>query len=266
MKRYHLFEFEDQDWFPDVLRRNMLEYLRFAITLTRVYDPVVPLLQRILPAGQPVEILDLCSGGGGGIAGIQEKLSQSLQRPVRVTVSDKFPNLEAFAWLSRQSQGAIDFAAEPIDATAVPPSFGGVRTVFSAFHHFQPGPARAILADAARQRVPIGIFEGAGKHYWEMAAAILLFPFIFFVVTPFIRPFRFSRLFFTYLVPLIPLCTIWDGCVSILRLYTPDHLRRLTAGIPAQDYTWETGKLKPKRGSEVIYLIGYPTPNNKPPL
>src|SRR5687767_12348119 len=121
MKRYHLFEFEDQDWFPDILRRNMLDYLRFAITLTRVYDPVVPLLQRLLPAGQPAAILDLCSGAGGGIAGIQKELSQSMQQPVKVTVSDKFPNLPAFEWLAQQSQGAIDYVTEPIDATAVPP-------------------------------------------------------------------------------------------------------------------------------------------------
>ena len=258
MKRYHLFEFEDQDWFPDILRRNMLDYLRFAISLTRVYDPVVPLLQRVLPSGQPVEILDLCSGGGGGIIGIQQNLTQALQQPVRITLSDKFPNLPAFAWVASQSQGAIDYESRPVDAMAVPPSFTCTRTIFSAFHHFKPHQARAILADAARKGVPIGIFEGAGKHYWEIAAAILLFPFIFLVVTPFIRPFRFSRLFFTYLVPLIPLCTIWDGCVSILRLYSPDHLKALTAGIPARDYVWETGKITSRPGNTVIYLIGHP--------
>ena len=257
MKRYHLFEFEDQDWFPDVLRRNMLDYLRFAITLTRVYDPVVPLLQRILPAGQPVEILDLCSGGGGGIIGIQKSLAAALHQPVHITLSDKFPNLPAFAWVASQTRGAIGYEVSPVDATQVPARLRGPRTVFSAFHHFKPEQARAILADAARNQVPIGIFEGAGKSYWEIAAAICLFPLIFFVVTPFIRPFRWSRLFFTYLVPLIPLCTIWDGCVSILRLYTPQHLLQLTEGLPAGYYKWESGKIK-HRGGTVTYLIGYP--------
>jgi hypothetical protein len=257
MKRYHLFEFEDQDWFPDLLRRNMLDYLRFAITLTRVYHPVVSLLQRIIPATGPAEILDLCSGGGGGIIGVQQDLAAARQQPVRITLSDKFPNLPAFAWIANQSRGAIGYESQPIDATDVPARFTGTRTVFSAFHHFKPEQARAILADAARKRVPIGIFEGAGKSYWEIAAAILLFPPVFLVVTPFIRPFRFSRLFFTYLVPLIPLCTIWDGCVSILRLYPPAQLRKLTAGIPSDHYTWEAGKIKHKTG-KVIYLIGYP--------
>lgn len=257
MKRYHLFEFEDQDWFPDLLRRNMLEYLRFAITLTRVYDPVVPLLQRILPAGRPVEILDLCSGAGGGIIGIRESLQAALQQPVRITLSDKFPNVPAFEWVAAQTQGAIGYEPGPIDATDVPARFTATRTIFSAFHHFRPDQARAILADAARKRVAIGIFEGAGKSYWEIAAAIFLFPPVFMLVTPFIRPFRLSRLLFTYLLPLIPLCTIWDGCVSILRMYTPEHLRQLTAGIPASNYRWEAGRIKHKTGT-VMYLIGYP--------
>jgi hypothetical protein len=257
MKRFHLFEFEDQPWFPDLLRRNMLDYLRFAITLTRVYEPVVPLLQRLLPAGRPAEILDLCSGAGGGIIGLQRSLAATCPQGLRITLSDKFPNLPAFAWIAAQTRGAIGYEAGPIDATDVPARFTGTRTVFSAFHHFRPAQAQAILADAARKRVPIGIFEGASKSYWEIAAALLLFPPVFFLVTPFIRPFRLSRLLFTYLVPLIPLCTIWDGCVSILRLYTPAQLRQLTAGIPSPDYTWEAGKIKHKTGT-VIYLIGYP--------
>ncbi|MGV3642089.1 MAG: class I SAM-dependent methyltransferase [Adhaeribacter sp.] len=257
MKRYHLFELEDQAWFPDVLRRNMLDYLRFAITLTKVYEPVVPLLQRILPPGQPVEILDLCSGGGGGIIGIQKSLAAALQQPVHITLTDKFPNLAAFEWVSAQTRGAIGYETSPVDATRVPPHLRGMRTIFSAFHHFKPGQAREILADAARNQVPIGIFEGAGKSYWEIAAAIFLFPFIFLVVTPFIRPFRWSRIFFTYLLPLIPLCTIWDGCVSILRLYTPQHLLQLTEGLGGSAYRWESGRIKRRNGT-VLYLIGYP--------
>jgi len=259
MKRYHLFEFEDQNWFPDVLRKNMMDFLRFAISLTQIYDPVIPLLGQILPKDQPPHLLDLGSGGGGGITGVQQKLSAALGQKVQITLSDKFPNIAAFALLKAQTKGAIDYIAEPVDATDVPAHLKNCRTIFSAFHHFPPAQARAILADAAQKGVPIGVFEGASKSYWEIGVALFLFPFIFLVATPFIRPWRFSRLFFTYLVPLIPLFTMWDGSVSILRLYTPEHLLQLTKDINVPNYTWQAGRVKHKTGAKVIYLIGYPS-------
>ena len=259
MKRYHLFEFEDQTWFPDVLRKNMMDFLRFAISLTQIYDPIIPLLQQILPKGQPPHLLDLGSGGGGGITGVQQKLSAALGQKVQITLSDKFPNIPAFALVKAQTKGAIDYIAEPVDATDVPAHLKSCRTIFSAFHHFPPAQARAILADAAQKGVPIGVFEGASKSFWEIGVALFFFPFIFLVATPFIRPWRFSRFFFTYLVPLIPLFTMWDGSVSILRLYTPEHLLQLTKDINVPNYTWQAGRVKHKTGAKVIYLIGYPT-------
>jgi len=258
MKRFHLFEFEDQWWFPDVLRKNMMDFLRFAISLTRIYDPIIPLLKQILPKNQPPHILDLGSGGGGGIRGVQQKLSAELGQQVQITLSDKFPNISAFELVKQQTNNAIDYIAEPVDATNVPAHIKSCRTIFSAFHHFPPAQAQAILADAAKKGVPIGVFDGASKSYWEIGVAVFLFPFIFLVATPFIRPWRFSRFFFTYLVPLIPLCTMWDGSVSILRLYTPEHFRQLTKDIKAPNYTWQTGRVKHFSGAKVIYLIGYP--------
>ena len=85
-----------------------------------------------------------------------------------------------------------------------------------------------------------------------------VFPVLIFLVTPFIRPFRFSRLFFTYLVPLIPLGIIWDGTVSLLRIYTPELLQRMVQDIDSPNYIWRTGKDGTRPGKHVIYLIGYP--------
>lgn len=257
-KRYHLFEFEDLPWFPDFLRQNMMDFLRFAISKLRVYEPIVPLLQEIIRKSAKPEILDLCSGGGGGIQGVQQRLNYLMQQLVPITLSDKYPNIPAFELVKTQTKGQIDYIPEPVDATDVPEHFTGCRTIFSAFHHFRPEVAQAILADAAEKRVPIGIFEGASKSYLEIILAILLFPLVFLVLTPFMRPFRLSRLVFTYVIPLIPLCTIWDGSVSILRLYTPELLLKLTEDIPKANYTWRAGKIKHKTGLKIIYLIGYP--------
>src|ERR1700741_933333 len=36
----------------------------------------------------------------------------------------------------------------------------------------------------------------------------------------------------------------WDGMVSMLRIYSPDQMRQLTADLQAPDYPWELGHIK----------------------
>ncbi len=107
MQRYHLFEFEDLTWFPDFLRQSMMDFLRFMISKLQIYEPIVPLMQQALQHTSQPDILDLCSGGGGGIVGIQQKLSKQVGYNVKITISDKFPNLPAFEIIKTQTQGAI---------------------------------------------------------------------------------------------------------------------------------------------------------------
>jgi hypothetical protein len=256
--RLHLFEFEDQPWFPHIFRQGMLDFLRFMISKLGAYGPAIPLLEELLRRSGQTHFTDICSGAGGGIEGVQEALSQRIGQPVRVTLSDLYPNLGAYEYLQAQSDGLIDFIASPVDATAVPPQITGVRTIFSSFHHFRPRQAVAILQDAADKRAPIGIFEGSGKSWLELLIFLLTFPIIILVVTPFIRPFKLSRLIFTYLIPVIPLGILWDGAVSLFRIYNPKMLDELVAQVQAPGYTWRSGKIGSVPGKQVIYLVGYP--------
>ncbi|WP_114783034.1 class I SAM-dependent methyltransferase [Botryobacter ruber] len=256
--RLQLFELEDQPWFPHIIRQGMLDFLRFMISKLRAYDAALPLLQELLEQTGQHHITDLCSGAGGGIEVIREDLSRRMQAPVQVTLTDLYPNLDAWQYLQKHSGGQIRYLAEPVNATAVPENITGVRTIFSSFHHFSPKQAQAILQDAANKRAAIGVFEGAGKSWLEMLALWLFFPWVILLVTPFIRPFRLSRLFFTYLVPVIPLGILWDGTVSLLRIYTPEMLQQMAAKVHAPAYTWRTGKVSSRLGKNVIYLIGYP--------
>ncbi|MEO8900970.1 MAG: class I SAM-dependent methyltransferase, partial [Polyangiaceae bacterium] len=68
-----------------------------------------------------------------------------------------------------------------------------------------------------------------------------------------------SRLLLTYVVPVVPLCTWWDGVVSCLRAYSPEELQRLVASLPENNYVWDIGRLPvPGAPTSLIYLIGYP--------
>ncbi|MFG2605991.1 hypothetical protein ACGFT2_20960 [Streptomyces sp. NPDC048514] len=260
MKRRHLFEFEDLTWFPDVFRRGTTDFLSFVFSKTNRYAPVVPLVAEALDGKDPVRIVDLCSGGGGGIANLQRDLSALLDRKVTVTLTDKYPNLEAFEKIKQSCEG-IEYETGPVDATDVPEQLDGFRTIFTAFHHFKPDMAEAILRDAVEKKVPIGVFELGNKGSKAIAKLIVTVPVGLALVTPFLRPFRMSRILFTYLLPVIPLATIWDGVVSILRVYTPDQLREITERIESTDYEWKIGTAVHDEGvgkGEVIYLIGAP--------
>jgi hypothetical protein len=179
----------------------------------------------------------------------------------QVTLTDLYPQPAAWQLLAARTPG-LSYAPAAVDATAVPPELPGFRTVFSAFHHFPPPLAEALLTDAVRQGAGIGIFEGAGKHWLEILLAWTVLPVAQLLITPFIRPFRLSRLLFTYVLPLIPLFTIWDGTVSILRMYPPAQLLALARRADPQGaFRWEAGKVRHWWGPQVTYLIGIPVGN-----
>ena len=88
---------------------------------------------------------------------------------------------------------------------------------------------------------------------------MLLVPFAVWILTPFIRPFRWSRLFWTYVLPVIPVAIMFDGAVSCLRTYTPDELRTMGQEVGGEAFDWEAGTDYPPRSATPIpYLIGTP--------
>ncbi len=257
--RLNLPELEDQPWLPHDVRTGMLDVLTWAIERAGVYRAIVPRLAAALTRTGAPEIVDLGAGGGGGIRTVQRGLVAALGRAVPVTLTDLYPNLPAFRRHRQETDGAIGFRAEPVDATAVPPDLPGFRTVFSAFHHFPEPLARRVLAGAVAAHEGIGIFEGAGKRWWEWVALWLFFPLILLFVTPFLRPFRWSRLALTYIVPLIPVGVLWDGTASLCRLYPPADLLRLAhEADPTGRYQWSCGVQPAGFGRCVTYLVGEP--------
>jgi len=239
--RFHLFELEDQSWFPNLIRDLATDYLHFMEAKMELHRPVVPVLADALRASGTTTVVDLCAGGGGPVVPLRQELADAGIH-ARFILTDKFPNLPAFERLEREHDG-IEGYLRPVDATAVPSELKGFRTVFNAFHHFKPSDARAVLQSAVSARQPIGVFEIPERTIPIVIATMLFVPIIVLAVTPFIRPFRWERLLFTYLIPLVPLTCFWDGFVSQLRAYTPDELRGLAASLGDTGYEWKAGKV-----------------------
>ena len=259
--RWHLFEFEDQPWFPAKLRAGQMDYLRFMSSWLNIYQPAAPLLAEALHRTGQAQLLELGAGAGGGTQAVLAALRQQPAAPaaLRVLLTDLYPQPAAWADLTRRTAGAIQGHPTPVDALAVPPELPGLRVIFSAFHHFAPLQAAALLRDAVAAGRGVAVLEGAGKSWAEVALAVTVLPLVQVLLTPLFQPFRPSRLVFTYLLPLIPLVTAWDGVVSVLRMYSPVALRALAAHAdPTGRYQWQAGQLRHWWGGRITYLVGWP--------
>jgi hypothetical protein len=256
--RLHLAELEDQEWLPALLRDLATDVLQFNQTVIDQVAPIVPKLALLLQTTRAERVVDLCSGASGPLLKLSEHLHE-LGHAVPIVMTDKFPNHGSFERVKHESDGRIDFLPESVDATDVPTSLTGVRTLFNGFHHLRPELARGVLADAVKDRQPIAIFEFVQRSPIAILGVVLAALLILPLTIPFYRPFRFSRIFFTYLVPLLPLFVLWDGVVSCLRVYSPAELQALCDQLPDNDYQWDIGLLKSSAGPvKITYLVGAP--------
>ena len=255
MRRIHLIEIHEQPWLPSVLRDGVTDALRFGMNLFHAYASIAPRLQGALDATDGRSIVDLCSGGGGPWISLFRRMPQKTGE-LQVLLTDKYPNLGG----GRNGQVAGDhhIRSHPasVDAMKVPCDLKGLRTMFTSFHHFSPEEARAILQNAVDAREGIAVFEITRRAPLTIG---FMFPYVALLSagTLWIRPFRWSRLLWTYLVPIVPLILLFDGVVSCLRTYRPQELRELVDKIDAPGYRWEIGEQASGR-LPITVLIGCP--------
>jgi hypothetical protein len=175
---------------------------------------------------------------------------------VSVCLTDICPNQQAFDKASRQSLQAINGYPKPVNANCRPEGLTGFRTMFSSFHHFDPEDARAILTDSFGRREGIAIFEAAERSATSICAVFFV-PLLALVLAPGIRPFRWSRLLWTYLLPVVPFVLWMDGILSCLRSYSRADMAELIAGLDSESYSWQVGQ-DGEGILRITYLIGSP--------
>lgn len=259
MSRVHLFEWVDQPWFPALFRDFITDHLVFHVS--KLFAPAIGKLADAMQSSGYTSIVDLCSGGGGPIPSLLPKLSEAMGRSVSVTLTDLYPNVDAFAKIELQNNGAITCRTEPTSAMDCPEQLVGFRTMFTALHHFHPEDATKILKDAVEKGVPIASFEAQERNLSKLIVIPLIIFVGSFILTPFVGRLTIGRIIFTYLIPLGPLFFTWDAVVSCLRTYSPKELEMLTNDLKESAYRWEIGQISTVRhlGSyRITYLIGHP--------
>jgi hypothetical protein len=257
MKRFNLCEIADKPWFPATFRNLMTDILEFTVVRFRIYEPVIPLIKELILHMKTTRIIDLCSGSTGPWSQILAQL-QEQDKAVSVTLTDKYPNIQAFKNIKERFGNKIDYTLSMVDAMNVPADLKGIRTIFSAFHHFEPDAARKILQNAVNSRSAIGVFEFTEKRLDKIGFAFFL-PLFVLLITLFIRPRTFKMIFWVNIIPVLPWVMLHDAVISYLTTYSPDDLKELLKGINSQDYVWRIGRIPSKLRSVMItYLIGFP--------
>ncbi len=257
MDRMHLLELEDLDAFPAVLRDRMTEFLNHIQNLLSMLDPVLPVINEALEAGNTNKIVDMCSGSGGAWPSLLERFDDKTIAEVLLT--DINPNS------SMPTTGRMRMHPESVDATDVPPEFEGVRTIFNGFHHLPPKLAKAVLADAARKKRPIVIVEIMERNWLNILGGLSVIPAAVWATSFFMKPFRLSRLLLTYALPVLPAAVAFDGTVSAMRIYSPAEVKEMTNDLDNEGYVWRTGLIPQQLlPANLTYIIGKPaTPPSK---
>lgn len=259
MQRIQFIEIEDQSWLPASIRNGITDFLQFAVEHGDLYKDFATRLAGTLRRSQDTQIIDLCSGGGGAYKSLMKHIPELGNGRIKVHLTDVYPNLPAFEELANHVSKCFTYSDTPVSALNVPQSLKGFRTLFSSFHHFDKTDATQILQDAVEKNQGIAIAESTQRH--PLTVAYMLFtPLLVLLTSLFQKPFRWSRLFWTYIVPVVPLTVAFDGVVSCLRTYTPDELLAMTRDISGGDrYDWQAGieriGILPVG---VTYLIGTP--------
>lgn len=170
---------------------------------------------------------------------------------VDFVMTDLHPHPEAWAAAAKKS-AHLHYEPSPVDAAHAPADLlrwygAGGRGVFRlfnlAFHHFDDELARAILRNTVATSEGFGIFELQDRSLASIITCFLFGGFVL-LISPFLYWWAPQRLFWIYIVPVIPFVLVFDGIISSLRTRTPDEVEALlrTCGADTTDWVLESGR------------------------
>jgi hypothetical protein len=257
MGRKEAFQFTNQPWFPSTLRLLSDEFLDFMVTLPRANRPFLPLFDELLAHSKARALVAFDGQDGGGLVHIASEVGGPRNGELSVILTDE-------QWSPARVKREEALAARPVEvltcsAREAAERFQGkgIGVYINSFHRLGRGADRAALANLVDRNLDVFVGEGNNNSLWQVVGMTVFVPTLMFLLTPFVKPFRLSRLLFTYLLPVMPFVTVWDGLAALLRLHRPEELEALAKSMGRTDYVWRAGKRQNGRGGYVIYLLGY---------
>jgi len=249
----HLFEFNDQPWIPEMVRTLITFTLGRGFELLHGGKLLGELLIPHIRESGATSILELAAGSAMPSVELSNEIHRSGQA-IPYTVSDKYPDLEAFRRAAALASGRIQFIDQPVDVLNIPANLQGLRLLVVSFHHFPPELALRLLRDAHNTRAPIAIFEITDRR---LVRTLLIWP--LGIVSMLVEAPAIFRTYSWRGLAWLPLAAIlygFDGLVSCLRSYTLGELASMTQTLD-RDYRWRMGIIPTAvPGIRFTYLLG----------
>ena len=214
------------------------------------------------PTGNDIEMVRL--NGAGKEAGGHEA--------VDFVLTDIHPHLDAWERAAKRSdhvkflRGSVDAGDAPLDLLAQVDGLPAAQRkkvfrLFSlAFHHFDDAAATQILRNTLATSSGFGVFELQERTFEALVTMLALGPSLW-IGSWYWFWGDWTHLFWTYVIPIIPLVVVLDGLISAVRTRSGEEITALmTKGKMEKDmqgwrfeagrrmHTWPTGQL--------IYFVG----------
>lgn len=189
-------ELEDYPWFPATLRKYQTDFIGFVVSKFNIYQGFIEHLSKE-NINSKIQF-DLCSGS----AEPASTIFKSSKRFNELILSDKFPSYSNI---------------KKLDVLDAEYSANYTYTMFNAFHHFDDNEKKNIVEKinkANAQAYFVEILEPSAIFILKVLFATIVGTIL---LTPFIQPFSFKRLFFTYIIPLNIINISYDGVISVLK-------------------------------------------------
>ncbi|MFZ1751411.1 MAG: hypothetical protein WAU01_14525 [Saprospiraceae bacterium] len=227
MKRKQVFQFSNQKWYPSFLKRDMYEFMTWFVGKVNAAKPFLPFLEDIFDKTKKRTIINVDSKIGAGIDTLLPLLSGDTE----------VINMDVEKFSTEQK---------------------GTYTFVNSFHQLDEDRAKHFFSQIAESGNSVAVLEGNNDSLWQVVGMTIFVPLTVIISSPFVQPFRITRLIFTYLIPILPIVTMLDGFLALFKLYNPNDLNELVSNIPVKSYVWKSGKADNGRGGKIIYLMGYP--------
>lgn len=225
MKRKQIAQIMNLSWFPKPIKKLVSEFLDWFVVRVNATKPFIPLIEAVLEKTQTKKIINIEFNIGAGIETVKPFLKEDIT--VASIPISKFNTNEK-----------------------------GLYLFVNSFHQLNSAEARRILQRIADSGNPVVVVEGNNDSLWQIVGMTIFVPLTVLLTAFFIKPFRFSRIILTYIIPILPVIIVIDGCIALLKLYNPSDLLALTSSLNAEHYEWKAGKSDNGRGGKIIYLTG----------